>query len=90
LKEQKEENVFLRLISDGDNWMNAFRQNIGILRTYYGWSVRVLSEKANIPESTINKIIQGISKDCDQSLTVKLAKALGVSVDELIGSRTIS
>lgn len=90
MKGQKEENVFLRLIVDGDNWMNAFRQNIGILRSYYGWSVRVLAEKANISESTINKIIQGISKDCDQSLTVKLAKAFGISVDELIGARTIN
>ena len=90
MKEQKEENVFLNLASDGDNWMNCFRQNIGILRTYYGWSVRVLAEKANISESTINKIVQGISKDCDQSLSVKLARAFGVSVDELIGAKTIS
>ena len=89
MKGQKEENVFSQLVSDGNNWMNAFRQNIGILRTYYGWSVRVLAEKANISESTINKIVQGISKDCDQSLTVKLAKAFGVSVDELIGAKTI-
>ena len=32
--------------------MDAFRQNLGLLRTYRGWSVRVLAEKADISENT--------------------------------------
>lgn len=86
---QKNKNIFLCLSSNGENWMEAFRTNIGLLRNYYGWSVRVVAEKANISESTLNKIIQGITKDCDQSLTIKLAKVFNVSVDELIGAETI-
>ena len=52
---------------------------------------RVLAEKANISESTINKIVQGISgRIATKSLSVKLARHSGVSVDELIGAKTIS
>lgn len=90
MKEQKEENVFLKLVTNEDNWMDSFSENLGILKNYYGWSVRTISDKTGISESTINRILQGSTGDCDQSVTVKLAKAFGVSVDELIGARTIN
>lgn len=86
---QKNENIYLKLVSNGENWMDSFRQNIGILRSYYGWSVRVLAEKADVSESTLNKISQGKTKDCDFSIVQKLAKAFYISVDELTGAETI-
>ena len=90
MKDEKNDNVYLKLSSNDDNWMNNLRQNINILRDFHHWSVRVLSEKSDISEHTLNNIMQGKTKDCDQSLTIKLAKAFNISVDELIGAKTIS
>ena len=89
MKNQNEENIYLKLVTNSDNWMDAFRQNIGILRVHYGWSVRVLAEKADVSDNTINKIVQGKTNDCDMSIVVRLARAFNVSVDELIGASTI-
>lgn len=89
MKRQKNENIYLKLVTNSQNWMEAFRQNIGILRTHYGWTVRFLAEKADVSESTINKIVQGKTNDCDASIVVRLSKAFGVSADELMGSETI-
>lgn len=89
MKCQKNENIYLKLVSNGDNWMEALRQNIGIMRIYYGWSVRVLAEKADVSESTLNKISQGKTNDCDFSIVQRIAKALHISVDELTGAETM-
>ena len=77
MKNEIFENVFLKLSSNDGNWMNNLRQNINILRDYYHWSMRVLSEKSGVSEHTLGNIMQGKTKDCDQSLTIKLAKAFG-------------
>lgn len=77
------------MVSNPDNWMDAFRQNIGILRTYYGWSVRETAERADMSENTLQNIVKGKTKDVDQSITIKLARAFKLSVDELIGAKTI-
>lgn len=89
MKNQNNENIYLKLVSNESDWMDAFRQNIGILRTYYGWSVRETAEKADMSENTLQNIVKGRTKDCDQSITIKLAKAFHVSIDELIGASTI-
>lgn len=84
------DNIYLKLASDDINWFNCFRQNINILREYCHWTIRVLSEKSGISEYTLNNILRGKTKDCDLSLAIKLAKAFNISVDELIGAKTIS
>ena len=89
MENQKNENVYLNLISNDENWMEAFRKNLGVLKSHYKWSVRVLSEKSGISESTLNNIIQGKTRDCDVSLIIKLAKTFNVSMDELTGAGTI-
>lgn len=90
MKHQSDENIYLKLVTNSENWMEAFRQNLGLLRTYHGWPVRVLAEKADISENTINKIVQGKTNDCDMHIVVKIAKAFDISVDELIGAGTMS
>lgn len=89
MENQNKENILLKLVSNEEDWMDALRQNIGILRTFYGWSVRVLADKANISENTIQNILKNKTKDCEQSLTIKLAKTFNISVDELIGAGTV-
>lgn len=89
MKNQNNENIFLKLVSKPDNYMDSMRDNIGLLRTYYGWSVRVLAEKANISDDTLQTFLKGKSKDCNLSTVIRLAKALNVSIDELVGCDTI-
>ena len=49
-----------------------------------GLTLAELSEKTGIPESTINRVERGIRDINGQSWKV-LAKALGCSIDELLG-----
>lgn len=69
--------------------MDSMRENIGLLRTYYGWSVRVLAEKANISDDTLQTFLKGKSKDCNLLTAIRIARALHVSIDELVGAETI-
>lgn len=89
MKSEKTKNIRLNLVSKREDYMESFRENIGLLRTDKGWSVRVLAEKANMSEDTLQNFLRGKSKDCNLSTAVKLARAFGVSVDELIGAETI-
>ena len=87
---EKNTNIYLKLVSNRDNYMSSLRDNVGLLRTEKKWSVRVLAEKANISEDTLNTFLKGTSKDCNLSTVVKLARALGVTIDELVGAGTMS
>lgn len=88
MEDQKIENIFLELVSNDNNYMDSLLENIQILRNHYGWTVRVLAEKADISHDTLQSVLKG-RKDCYLSTIVKLAKAFGVSVDELTGCGTI-
>ena len=90
MKKEKFDNIYLKLVSDDQDWMKCLRLNMGILKSFYGWSMRVLAEKADTSENTLNNLVQGKTKDCDQSLTIRIAKAFNISVDELIGAKTLS
>ena len=90
MENEKNTNIYLKLVSNHDNYMSSLRDNVGLLRTEKKWSVRVLAEKANISEDTLNTFLKGTSKDCNLSTVVKLARALGVTIDELVGAGTMS
>ena len=90
MENDKNKNIYLSLVSNHDNYMSSLRDNIGLLRTEKKWSVRVLAENAGLSEDTLNSFLKGTSKDCNLSTVVKLAKALGVTIDELVGAGTMS
>lgn len=77
-------------MSDNKDYMKCLIENIQTLRTHYGWSVRVLAEKADMPTETLQTFLKGKSKDCNLSTVVKLSRAFNVSMDELTGAETIS
>jgi DNA-binding Xre family transcriptional regulator len=52
-------------------------------------TIRSLSEEADIPFETLKNFLYGKPQDCKLSTAVKLARALNVSVDELIGAETL-
>lgn len=82
--------IYPILVSNPENWIDAFRMNVGILRTHFKWSVRVLSEKSGVSEDSINNFLKGKTKDCTISFASKIAIAFGVTIDELIGAGTMA
>lgn len=69
--------------------MKSFRTN---LRTYVDEkdiSLENISEQANISVETLKTLLYGKSNDCKLSTAVALARALEISIDELVGAGTI-
>lgn len=79
----------LKLTTDTDNYMKSFRHNLSVYLNEKGISLASLSEAAGLSYETLKSVVYGDSKDCKLSTAVSLAKALGVSVDELIGCGTL-
>lgn len=49
-----------------------------------------ISENAGVPFSTLKNILYDNSTDCKLSTASKLAKFLGITIDELVGSDTLT
>ena len=62
-------------------------QKIKQVRKKVGWSQQKLAEKAGLSLAVITKIEQGIAKRPSIQTMVKLADALGISLDELVGRK---
>jgi len=54
-------------------------------RKQKGWTQQKLAEKTSLSFNTITKIEQGIGNSPTLKTLIKLADALGVSIDELVG-----
>lgn len=78
------------LISDPHNYMESFRENVRMYIDQKEITLAEVAELADMPESTLKSFIYGKSADCNLSTAVKLANVFCVSVDELVGSGTIS
>jgi len=57
-------------------------------RKQKGWSQQKLAEKAGLSYNTITKIEQGIGDSPTLKTLLKLADALGVGLDELVGRKS--
>jgi transcriptional regulator with XRE-family HTH domain len=57
------------------------------LRKEKGWSQQKLAEKAGLSINAVTKIEQGLAESPTLKTLVKLADALGVSLDELAGRK---
>jgi transcriptional regulator with XRE-family HTH domain len=60
-------------------------KNLKLLRAKKGWSQQRLAEAAGLSYATITKLEQGRGKEPAIHSMVKLADALGVTLDDLIG-----
>lgn len=89
MKKEKLMKMSLNLTSDRNDYMSAFRHNVDMYIAEKDITIREVSEVADISYSTLNTFLYGTSKDCNLSTAVKLARALGVSIDELVGAETI-
>ena len=89
MENKKIKNFSLKLTADRNDYMSAFRKNLFTCLEEKDITLNSLAEKADIPFSTLRTFLYGDATDCKLSTAVKLARALEVSVDELIGAETI-
>lgn len=89
MNNEKLKKLSLNLVSNRDDFMKAFRKNVDMYIAEKDITIREVSEVADINFETLKSFIYGDAKDCKLSTAVKLARALNVSIDELIGAETI-
>ena len=90
MNKEKLKKISRNLSANRDDFMSAFRHNLFMYIDEKEITIKDISEKANVPLSTLNSFLYGDSKDIKLSTAVKLAHALNVSIDELIGAETIN
>jgi len=66
---------------------SGYLRNLKKLRNKRGWSQERLAREASISYQTLIKIEQNRIKNPRLETLIKLAKALGVSLDRLVGSQ---
>lgn len=89
-KKEKVKELSCRFTTNRDDWFSAFRHNMFILIDDGEITLRWISEEAGIPYSTLNSILYGTVKNPRIDVVIKIARALGITVDELIGAGTMS
>ena len=90
LEKEKLKKISKNLSANRDDFISAFRHKLFMYIDEKDITIKDISEKANVPFSTLNSFLYGDSKDIKLSTAVKLARALNVSIDELIGAETIN
>ena len=78
------------LVSNPDDYMSSFRQNFYMYIEQKEITLAEVADAADIPLSTLRSLLYGDAKDCHVSTIVGLARVLNISIDELLGSGTIS
>lgn len=77
------------LVASPDDYMSSLRHNL-LMYTYdKNITLHDISEDAQISFETLKSLVYGYSRDCKLSTVIALARALHVSVDELVGCGTI-
>ena len=89
MNKEKLKKISRNLSANSNDFMSAFRKNMFMYIEEKDITIKEISEEADVPFSTLNTFLYGDSKDIKLSTAVKLAKALNVSIDELVGAGTI-
>lgn len=79
-----------KLTTNHIDYMESYKNNVYVCMNQKGHTIRSLAEVAGVPLSTLNSFLYGKPADAKLSTTIKLARALGVTVDELVGCETIN
>lgn len=90
MQKEKIQKISRNLSVNRDNYMDSLRKNLDMFLSQTNFTIKGLSDAADIPPSTLNNILYSNLSDCKVSTIVRLARALHVSVDELLGSGTLS
>lgn len=89
--EEKLRELSQNLISDKEDYMTCFYKNLNMYLANPDITIREVSEAADIPFATLNSFLYGKPhSDCKLSTAVKLARAFGITIDEMVGSETLT
>ena len=80
----------LSVCDNTDDFMRSFRKNLDTFLAEKEITYSSLAEEAGISFSTLKTLMSSNGKDCNLSTAIKLSKALGITIDELVGARTMS
>lgn len=89
IKKDKIYEITEKLVENEDNVSNAFRHNLFAFLKSPDLTLNELSEMSDVPYNTLNSFLYGNSNNIRIDNAVKIAKALNVSIDELVGANTI-
>lgn len=89
MKSQLLKELSRKLVAEPTDYMKSFRKNLQMYIEEKSISIASLSEAADISQETLKTLLYGKSNDCKLSTVIALAKALEVSVDELVGAGTL-
>ena len=79
-----------QMTANPSDYMSSFRKNLSTYVNEKDISLSEIAEAADLSNDTVKTFLYGDAKDCKLSTAVALARALHISVDELVGSGTIS
>lgn len=89
MKKDRIKEISTHLSVNRVNYMLSFRGNLHEFLNEPDMTVYKLADEANLPYSTLNSLLYGNSNDTKLSTAVALARAFGISVDELVGCGTM-
>lgn len=87
--EEKLKKLSLLLCADKHSYMRCFRRNVDMYVAEKDITLREIADDADMSIDTLKNFLYKDSDDCKLSTAVKLARALNISIDELIGAETI-
>lgn len=89
LKKEKLLNISKKLITNQDDFVSSFRKNLFLYIKEKEITINDISEESGVSFSTLNSFLYGKSNNMQIGNAIKLARALNVSIDELVGAGTI-
>lgn len=89
LKKEKLKEISNNLVANRVDFISTFRQNLFKYVADKDITLNDISAESGIPYNTLNTFLYGSPKDTRISNAVKLAHALDISIDELVGAETI-
>ena len=90
MKKENLYNLSEYFTKENDSFAENLRYNLDICLKHSDITIHELAESAGISFDTLKNLLYQNSKDCKLSTAALLAKAIGVTADELIGLDTIS
>lgn len=89
-RDEKLKELSKHLVTNDTDYMSALRHNILHYTSEEDITLSNLAEWSGLSIDTLKSITYKPLKDCKLSTVVALAKALNISIDELVGANTIN
>lgn len=90
IKDKKLKEIAKHLVTNDTDFMSSFRHNVLLYISDNEITLNDLADWSGLSVDTLKSVVYKNLKDCKLSTAVALAKALNISIDELVGAETIN